>query len=146
MWILHTIVELRDRWLTVSVVAAGMLLAAGCGRPETRDTEARVVRETIGAYFRAIEEGDGAATCSNLTQQTQRAIAELQKMSCQKAMTDEARRLPQAFNGYDVTAVNVNGGHAAVRLNERTTGLEEQMKLRRFGGGWKISDAPGLGQ
>ena len=61
-------------------------------------------------------------------------------------MTDEARRLPEALNGYVVTGFSVDGARAAVRLKGSDTGLQEQMRLTRLGGRWGISDAPGLGQ
>lgn len=136
----------RQPWIVAFVVTATMLLAAGCGEPEAGDSGSSVVRSTVGAYFRAIEEGDGVAICSHLTDRTRRAIAQLQEATCQKAMTDEARRLPGALNDYVVTGVSVDGARAAVRLKGGDTGLEEQMKLTRVGGRWRISDAPGLGQ
>jgi hypothetical protein len=122
--------------LTAAAVLAGCG-AQGAGRDEP-------VRASVEAYFRAVDRANGAAICARLGTRLRRHVARLQSATCEKALADEARRLPENLSGYRIVAVRAAGATATVTLDGG--GFQEEMRLEREAGTWRITSAPGLGQ
>lgn len=137
-------------WLALAGLAATSAVAA-CGQDEPARTAPRVapgddreIRTVVGAYFAAVEEGDGARMCAALTTDLRRYVAELQQTSCARTLASEARALPESLGGYRIRSIAVDGARAKVVLASGSAGGDE-MRLRRVGRTWRISSAPGLG-
>ncbi len=67
--------------LTAVVAAAA---AGGCGAAGERDA----VRASAERFYAAVEEGDGAAACAQLSGQTAQALAQQARAPCRSAVLD----------------------------------------------------------
>ena len=133
---------LTRRRILLLALGASLLLAACGGEGEPSGEDARV-RETVIAYFRAVDAGDGAAICDRLTQDARRVITALQSATCEQAMTEASRQLPGSFNDYRLGSARIEGDQATLAVT--AAGSPDEIRLESVGGEWKISDAPGLG-
>ena len=132
-------------WRHASLGAAALAAAAlaACGGADKGEQQGSSPPQVVSAYFRAVDGGDVREMCSYLSRQARRDIARLQNASCDRAMAQEARNLPGSLNAYEVVGQTQAGDSATVRIEG--LGAEERIRLRRYDGRWRITDAPGLG-
>jgi hypothetical protein len=103
------------------VLAAAL---AGCGTGDDRD-QARAATER---FFSAIERGDGAAACRELSEPAAEALSDQEGADCERAVTD------LDLEPGPITAVEVAITNAKVDLAGR-----EAAFLTRGPSGWKLS-------
>jgi hypothetical protein len=142
------------RSLTGSAGAALLATAvlAGCGTqgsgaedgPTGGSRSSGPVRASVESYFRAVDRADGRAICARLSEGLRRGVARLQSAPCERALADEARRLPESLNAYGIVRVSRTGTIATVALDQ--AGVRDEMRLKRGERAWRITSAPGLGQ
>ena len=140
----------------LALIASASVVLAACGQADSRNGQrtpvgaggrdgagASAPRATVEGYFAAVRKADGARACGWLTRELRADIERLQGSRCGRALSDEARRQPDALAGYRVARVQVRGAEATATLEGG--GFEDRLMLERVAGGWLISDAPGLG-
>ena len=132
---------LTSHWKTVAVALALALTLAACGSSSSSEA-----KSAVKSYLKAFATGDGKAACSLMAEETRAQFVRQAKplthtSDCRKAVAALKPALSRAFKGIHVSSAKVAGGEAVVNI---TAGSRASPALlRKEGGKWKISAAPG---
>ena len=120
-------------------VAAGALVAAGCGGGE--DDEPDEVREAAERYIEAVREADGEAFCQVLVRGAVEEIEGPTDRPCAELVTEEMAEdewAREEAQDLEVSEVNVEGDVATATLAGGPRGEVTQQYVRE-GGEWKLT-------
>jgi hypothetical protein len=123
-----------------------VLASSGCGGDGERKPDRQAIRETVASYVDALNRGDAAGVCAQLSPEGQgqfRNFSTKDAPDCQ-ATVEEVRGKLVDIGRPRIGGIRVTGDQASAEISSTRPDFRSGMLLLRQGDDWKIAYPPGL--